>query len=205
MTSRYAKVKAKAEELLEKYALTTPVQIFELAKLMGIKWQGCDPSSLSKVVTANEPEIRDNTEFANWEEVLGYYNKKDKTFYINEVNQPITRVRFTLAHEIGHHQLHEHIGKNHFRSVVLAQDMYKPRYPEEAEANYFAGYLLMPDKAITKILPYSDLMPLNGEYIIREFAKMLAVSPEAMRVRLRTFKEENPDIWSKYNMTEKLF
>lgn len=205
MSAKHQHVKAKAEELFDTYALTTPVPVFELAQKLGIQWKASKPSMISKKVMEKEPEVAEYEMFTNWEEVLGYFDKKDNTFYINDTNQPITRMRFTMAHEIGHHQLHQHINKNHFRKVILQQDLYSPKSPEEIEANYFAGYLLMPDAAITKILVYSYLMPTSAEYIIKEFAKILAVSPEAMRIRLHTYKEENLDEWHKYGMQYKLF
>lgn len=202
--SRYTEAKEKAHQLIKDFALSIPVQVFELAKRLGIDWKGCTASEMSKIVTDKLGMERQDPEFSNWEEVLGFFDNEGNTFYINQENQPITRVRFTLAHEIGHLQLHRSKGKNHFRQITLLEDIFRPHAKEEIEANYFAGYLLMPDSAIEQKLVYSELMP-PGEYMIREFAKIFGVSAEAMRIRFKTFKEEHPDIWKKYRMNEKLF
>lgn len=200
---KHPQAKEKAEALIEKYGLVTPVQVFELADLMGISWKVCDIRMLSKLVKEREPNIEETMEISKWEDVLGYYDKNTNTFLINNETQPITRKRFTMAHEIGHHQLHNNLGHTHFRTIFLRKDIVQQEDNLEAEANYFAGYLLMPDKAIQKRLEYSDVMS-GGETIMQLFAKMFAVSPEAMRIRFRTFKHEHPDLWEKYNMDEKL-
>lgn len=202
MITKYSEAKHKAETLIEQFALTTPVQIFQLADMLGIKWKTYTTDELSSFITKKEHEFAKSTPDYQWDDILGYFDKTENVMLINTSNQPITRKRFTMAHEIGHHQLH-HEG-NHFRNVFFRQDIVQPRSDIEAEANYFAGYLLMPDKEIEKKLPYTDLM-LGGEVTINEFAKMFAVSPDAMRIRLRTYKQEHPAIWEQYKMEDKLF
>ncbi|MFW5703236.1 MAG: ImmA/IrrE family metallo-endopeptidase [Patescibacteria group bacterium] len=202
---KHKRAKEQAEHIFKTYALTTPVRVFELAEIMGIHWKGCTTSEMCKIVLEKEPDAQKDSSFADWNEVLAYYDKEEKTIYINNETQPITRTRFTFAHEIGHHQLHAHLKHNHFRHMTILQDIYAPSKPEEVEANYFAGYLLMPDAAIIRLLEYTDVMPRNPDHITRELAKMLAVSPESMRIRLQTFKKENPDIWEQYHMDEKIF
>lgn len=202
-TIKHLHAKEKAEALIEKYGLGTPVQVFELADLMGISWKVCDVKMLTKLVTEREPNIQEQMDINRWEDVLGYYDKKINTFLLNNETQPITRKRFTMAHEIGHHQLHNHLEHSQFRTIFLRQDIVQQEDTIEAEANYFAGYLLMPDNAIIKRLEYTDV--LSGSVaIIEMFSKMFAVSPEAMRIRFRTFKNEHPDIWGKHNMDLKL-
>lgn len=203
MSIKYPQAKQKAEALIEKYGLVTPVHVFELADLMGIHWKVCDTRMLEKMIKDQEPKIEEQMNASRWEDVLGYYDKKTNTFLINNETQPITRKRFTMAHEIGHHQLHDHLEHTHMRSVFFRQDIVQQEDTIEAEANYFAGYLLMPDKAIEKRLEYTEIVT-GGVNIVDTFAKVFAVSPEAMRIRLRTFKKENPELWDKYKMDEKL-
>ena len=203
MSIKYAEGKQKAEALIEKYGLVTPVDVFELADLMGIHWKVCDTRMLEKMIKDQEPKIEEQMNASRWEDVLGYYDKKTNTFLINNETQPITRKRFTMAHEIGHHQLHDHLEHTHMRSVFFRQDIVQQEDTIEAEANYFAGYLLMPDNAIEKRLEYTEIVT-GGANIVETFAKVFAVSPEAMRIRLRTFKKENPELWDKYKMDEKL-
>jgi Zn-dependent peptidase ImmA (M78 family) len=203
MNIKYPQAKEKAEHLTAQYGLVTPVQIFELADLIGIKWKVCDTHMLSKMILEKEKNIQEEMNIDNWNDVLGYYDKKANMLLINNENQPITRKRFTMAHEIGHHQLHHNLEHSHFRTIFLRQDIVRSDDKVESEANYFAGYLLMPDTAIEKRLAYTDVM-LGGEAIVQSFAKMFAMSPEAVRIRFRTFKSENPEIWENYKMDEKL-
>lgn len=55
----------------------------------------------------------------------------------------LERRRFSLAHELGHHELHARLNQTF---ACTARDMtdYR-RSPEERQANYFAACLLMPD------------------------------------------------------------
>ncbi len=205
MSTQYTQAKQSAQELIDQYALTTPIRIFELAKLMGLQWEGCSTEKLCAIVRKKEPEMEKQPNFTSWNEVLAFYDTDDAMIYLNEDGQPITRSRFTFAHEIGHHRLHAHLKENHFRKVTLKNDLYAPQDPKEVEANYFAGYLLMPDAAIERILPYAALMPHHPDYITREFAKMLAVSPESMRIRLQTFRREHPDIWEHHRMDQRIY
>lgn len=193
-------VKQQAEELIEKYALTTPVHIFQLADLIGIKWETCHTQQLQEIVKKQEPKAK---ELPNLDDILGYYDSTSKKIYLNTDNHPITRKRFTMAHEIGHVVMH-HQFNGLLRNIFFRQDLVESRDEVEAEANYFAGYLLMPDREIEKKLEYTILL-MDGEQTIKTFAKMFAVSPESMRIRLKLFKQEHPELWTKYNMQEKLF
>lgn len=193
-------IKRDAEQIIDSYALTVPVHVFELTDLMGIKWQTTNSERLKKIIGK---KIIKKDEVENLKDVYGYFDHTAKTIYINDENQPITRIRFTLAHEIGHFVLHDNF-KNLLQTVFLRQDIITPRNEIEAEANYFAGYLLMPDKAIIDRLKYTVLMTSPND-VVNEFAKTFAVSPEALRIRLKTFKKEHPSIWNEYRMEEKLF
>lgn len=203
MTQKYPHAKEKAEELIARYGMVTPVQVFELADLIGISWKVCDTRMLEKIVTEADTHRKNPLEVQQWDDVLGYFDSKSNTLLINNENQPLTRKRFTMAHEIGHQQLHHHLEHSHFRNIFFRQDIVHSDDKIEAEANYFAGYLLMPDNAIEKRLPYTQVL-LGGEAIIQSFAKMFAVSPEMVRIRFKTFKAENPAVWQQFKMDEKL-
>lgn len=193
-------VKQQAEAIIEKYALTMPVHIFQLADLLGIKWETRPTEQLKEIVKKQEPKAK---EISNFDDILGYYDTPTKTIYLNTENHPITRKRFTMAHELGHVILHHQLN-GLLRNVFFRQDLVESRDDIEAEANYFAGYLLMPDREIEKKLEYTILL-MDGEQTIKTFAKMFAVSPESMRIRLKLFKQEHPELWKKYNMEQKLF
>ncbi|MFA9288600.1 MAG: ImmA/IrrE family metallo-endopeptidase [Weeksellaceae bacterium] len=201
MNTNLEKLKSTAEELIEKYALTIPVHVFQLADLLGISWKTCTTNELKTAVIKRDPKSKD--EVTNWQDVLGYYDLKTESILLNNETQPMTRKRFTMAHEIGHKLLHHDLHK-YERSVFMRHDILTPRDTQEAEANYFAAYLLMPDKDITTVLSYTKLMT-GGEEIIKALVKMFGVSDEALRIRLKTFKKEHPEVWQEYELEKKLF
>jgi Zn-dependent peptidase ImmA (M78 family) len=90
------------------------------------------------------------------------------------------RGRFTLAHELGHHLLHEsdllkegsldRIGYNHYH------DDYR-----EFEANDFSARLLMPEHIVRA---YYDEYTVDGYVDVSALAYIFKVSIDAMRFRL---------------------
>jgi len=95
------------------------------------------------------------------------------------------RKRFTVAHELGHHQLHR--GRSlimdtdvrvNFRDPVssLATDR------EEIEANRFAASLLMPEHLVRREISQTPFD--SAVHLVTRLAGQLAVSPEAMNFRL---------------------
>lgn len=118
-----------------------------------------------------------------------YKDKEDTIIGVNS-SHPLTRQRFTIAHEIGHLILHEpdpvHIDKNfrlHFRNELSSQatDF------REIEANAFAAAMLMP----------ADLLRSKFDDVIREgididsgtdeissLAREFQVSSQALMIRL---------------------
>jgi Zn-dependent peptidase ImmA (M78 family) len=92
-------------------------------------------------------EVRENS-------FLGKVNYQDKEILINEtLNGDITRLRFTLAHEIGHFILHQ-IYSNQLNEIsdkeidVNELDNEDLNKRMEIQANMFASQLLMPKKAV---------------------------------------------------------
>lgn len=202
---KYPAAKQKAEYLIETYGMNMPVKVFELAELLGLRWKTCSSEEMKKYVTKVDTNMKPKELGMRLYDILGLYDKSSNFFYIHTNNQPITRMRFTMAHEIGHSQLHSHLEQNHhYRQIIYRQDLITPQDTSEVEANYFAGYLLMPDKEITQLLPYTSIM-LGGEQIIQKFAKIFAVSSEAMRIRFKTYKSEYPQEWDSHNLSSKLF
>ena len=81
-------------------------------------------------------------------------------------NQNPGRYRFTVGHEFGHYRLHQ---KNIIDKVVLKRDLgIWNKASEEAEANYFAAELLMPDYLFQSrcrgVPSISKLMSLAEEF-----------------------------------------
>lgn len=79
---------------------------------------------------------------------------------------------FTLAHEFGHYCL-DHVGSANFLLDNKDFDG-SPTMQKEAEAQYFAGSLLMPEDEFTELSQFLS---------IKELAKRFGVSESAARVR----------------------
>ncbi|MCX6743115.1 MAG: ImmA/IrrE family metallo-endopeptidase [Candidatus Parcubacteria bacterium] len=88
-------------------------------------------------------------------------------------NKPITRQRFTIAHELGHFLLNHDIG-----SKLIDENFDKP-INIEMEANDFAAELLMPRDFLKK-----DIEEKKFNINIPDLAKRYNVSEQAMSVRL---------------------
>lgn len=94
--------------------------------------------------------------------------------FVNQ-SHPITRKRFTIAHEIAHYVLHE----DQIGDGVFDDAMYRSGLPEkvEVQANNMAADILM---------PWSVLKEHLGEPVPK-LAEMFNVSEQAMSVRLGIF------------------
>lgn len=105
--------------------------------------------------------------------------------YVITVNHgdPSTRMRFTIAHELGHYMLHRSLigdgidDDRAYRSTEVGKYHNTAIGPhEETEANQFAANLLMPLETVNRV--YSELRS------VREVAKLFEVSEHAMSIRL---------------------
>ena len=118
-----------------------------------------------------------------------YKDKEDTIIGVNS-SHPLTRQRFTIAHEIGHLILHEpdtvHIDKNfrlHFRNELSSQatDI------REIEANAFAAAILMPANLLRS--KFDDVIREgididSGTDEISSLAREFQVSSQALMIRL---------------------
>lgn len=190
-------IKEQAEQILKKYALPIPFRVGDLASYLGLTLQYCSPQDIISV--ASQEKTNQQKNMSDSSHILGYYNPSNSTIYINK-DQSTKRLRFSIAHEIGHHTLHK---TDAFRKVFVTQDIFS-NDPKEIDANYFAGYLLMPDQEIHKRIPFIQLMGTSTD-ILKRLADMFGVSTDAMRIRLTTYKQENIDTWNHYNLTQRLF
>ncbi|HID01415.1 MAG TPA: ImmA/IrrE family metallo-endopeptidase [Piscirickettsiaceae bacterium] len=96
---------------------------------------------------------------------------------INAV-RPETRQRFTLAHELGHYFLGHLKEIPCFRDSTKSYDVYHYD-PKEVAANRAAAALLMPEKLVR------HLILDKGVNRVSELARLLNVSEQAMRIRLK--------------------
>lgn len=98
-----------------------------------------------------------------------------RVIYYNP-SHPHSRIRFTLAHEMGHHLLnHTQYGRQ-FRDYGNSSTG-SPVH--EREANRFAAELLMPEEAIDTLVNHQRI------YAITELASRFGVSEEAMYWRMK--------------------
>ncbi len=107
---------------------------------------------------------------------------------INALHHP-NRQRFSAAHELAHHILHEReIGKavhvdRGFRMLLRDDVSSQGVDPLEIEANAFASELLMPSELLTNALHVSGL-DIEDDAGIEALARKFRVSSSAMRYRL---------------------
>ena len=121
------------------------------------------------------------------------------------------RIRFTIAHEISHLELH----RNHLIQVqgqIKSEEDWKQYYNQiihnndilELEANQFAGFVLMPTQALASSLGkwFQKIRKQNLANISREIffdlagkslAREFHVSPRAASIRIERWLERNPN------------
>lgn len=125
--------------------------------------------------------------------ISGMLEKTASSFLITiNALDPLTRQRFTLAHELGHYMLHRHLVGDEldddkaYRSTNLGKYHNTLIGPaEETEANKFAANLLMPRHLINSELKKRTRPELKiSDDIIHEMAKLFEVSEQAMSIRL---------------------
>jgi Zn-dependent peptidase ImmA (M78 family) len=124
------------------------------------------------------------------DELSGMIYVKDGTAIIgvNALHHP-NRQRFTIAHELGHLQLHRgeitkeiHVDKGFpmlMRNTVSAAGVSEM----EIEANLFAAELLMPEEFLARSLE-DQPFDIDDEGAVSTLAKQYKVSASAMRFRL---------------------
>lgn len=175
-------VERKAQRLLDQHKLQrAPIDVGKLAERAGYRvvFRYFDEADLSATV------IRE----ANGQITLG----------INTLHAPV-RQRFSIAHEIGHAQLHlQNDGEALFvdpPAGVLFRDSRASlgEDPREINANQFAAALLMPKEmvrhALTK-LAKSGALTIDAA--VSRLATQFEVSPQAMRYRLVVLGFIEPD------------
>ena len=165
-------VSAKANAVLEKFPdISLPVNIEDMARVQGLKVMPYPLDSDVSGVLVIE---------ADGNGIIGYNQ-----------NESRVRRRFTIAHELGHYELHRHIAPMFidkdfkqftiYRSQDSSSDISKKEY--EREANAFAAEILMPADWIKKELEKTKI-DLGSEDGLKELAKTFDVSSTAMYYRL---------------------
>jgi len=147
---------ARSARGLVAYAdLTVPINPLEAATVLGIEVAFIPFSSnlLGMLVCGDSPEAG---------------RPSHPVILLNRtLEQQPARMRFTLAHELGHFCLH---------SPMLHRYWGKQSGSEEREANQFASEFLM---------PYRELIQVVHRMPLQDLAVHFGVSREAMKIRLR--------------------
>jgi len=139
LSDRYEEIKKTISELLIDYGLNTfPIDVFYLAKRM-------------KIIVEKYSDFPDNEQIVLLNgsvDGMSYYESDLKEFHIVYNDYKIhTRIRFTIAHEIGH--------------IVLGHK--ESNKKNESEADFFARSLLVP----IPIILFKEIK--DEEIIIEEF------------------------------------
>lgn len=97
------------------------------------------------------------------------------------------RIRFSIAHELGHYVLHSNKTKGVFMDKLMFRKnikLYNRREEQiEIEANYFAANLLMPKQMVIDAVNKLDYLDDDDDNI-KKLADLFQVSVSAMTYRL---------------------
>lgn len=105
-----------------------------------------------------------------------YIRRVDDHFEIGiNANHPVTRQRFSMAHELAHFLLHRNsiddLGQG--EQILYRNDQ---RSPIECEANTFAANLLMPEETFFEVFD-------SANRNVMRMARTFRVSPDAVKYR----------------------
>ena len=152
------KIRIIAQNILNKYNITIPINFTDLLKKMNIDLELC-PFLPARVAGASIPVKH---EYSNGLIVL---NK----------NMIRTRQRFTIAHEI-YHIIQHFKNENEFYFMINSNNSISHSF--EREADIFASELLMPKNAVVNAFYQQHLQS------VEELSNFFWVSKQAMQIRL---------------------
>lgn len=167
MNISFKSIDEKAKKLLQQSdALALPVDLNQVVEYLGL--------------SLNEKPLE--------AEYSGFLAVKEKTIVVN-LRHPPARRRFTIAHEIGHYQLHRKRSEDipvfidravyHRKESVAGVD-----YSMEMQANAYAAGLLMPEALLDEYLDNHPALDLEKPADIKTLADEFEVSRPAMEFRL---------------------
>lgn len=169
MTMTYKSIDEKAEKLLQQSdALALPVDLNRVVRYLGL--------------SLNEKPLEN--------EYSGFLAVKEKTIVVNLRHPPVRR-RFTIAHEIGHYQLHRKGSED--IPVFIDRAVYHRKESAEGvdhlmemQANAYAAGLLMPEALLDEYLEkHPTIVDLERPADIKTLAEEFEVSRPAMEFRLK--------------------
>ena len=119
----------------------------------------------------------------------GYFRKAGKKVIVVNADDPVTRMRFTLGHELGHDyfnhldRVDELKGRNAIRDTRA--DIARPTSWWEVQANAFAAELLIPKPAVERWEAEREPGPIGLDSVV-ELACRFGVSAIMACIRLHT-------------------
>ena len=166
--TKYKAIDEKAQKLLEKAnSLAYPVKLNQVVNHLKL--------------SLNEKPLED--------EYSGFLAVKEKTIVVNSRHAPVRR-RFTIAHEVGHYQLHRRRAGE--TPVFIDRRVYNRKnnvdgidHLMELEANAYAAGLLMPEVLLDEFLEKHLYLDLEKSTDIKALAEEFEVSRPAMEYRLK--------------------
>ncbi len=158
-----------AMEILKEFGIKRPpVNVEKISKFRGLKVIPYELEDVSGVL----------------------YIEKGKGIIGFNPGEPEVRRRFTIAHELGHYELHRlnkeiFVDKKQFKVLFRNEKSSTGEILIEQEANGFAAALLMPKFLVEKELGKRniDLSDENSR-VIQELAEKFKVSVQAMTFRI---------------------
>lgn len=175
MPLRRKLIRETVEELLSEHGIHQgPVPVERLAKSLGI------------IIKLDEVD----------DDLAGFlYRDKNSNAVIgaNKSHHP-NRLRFTIAHELGHFLLHQgefvHLDEEPTSFTVDFRDhkSSKGEDDNEKETNLFAAELLMPEKFLRQELAGKRLDILDDSNVLQRLANKYRVSLQALTFRLTYLK-----------------
>lgn len=169
MASReLSRVDDRHRQILDRHLTESPTKLGQLAKELGVQVK------VSNLGTGISGQI-----------------KNEDGYYVVRVNrhEARERQRFTIAHELAHFLLHQHVidsSTDGIRDNVL----YRSGEPEriEYEANRLAADIVMPIEQVRQALT-DGFAGVVTEKTIESLAARFQVSKAAMEIRLSTMSE----------------
>lgn len=166
MNSSFKRIDERAGKLLQQSdALALPVNLSRVVECLGL--------------SLNEKPLEN--------EYSGFLAVKEKTIVVN-LRHPSVRRRFTIAHEIGHYQLHR---RSEDIPVFIDRAVYHRKesvagvdHLMEMQANAYAAGLLMPETLLDNYLEDHPALDLEKPADIKTLAEEFEVSRPAMEFRL---------------------
>ena len=115
---------------------------------------------------------------------------EQRTIYLRKHNSR-TRIRFSLAHEIMHAELHFPDGQLTDLTACRTSEHHRDgrRSLLEREADLGAATLLMPLWMLDRYLPYR-IRREYPEHVVKDMARLFRVSETAMRIQLKNYSAQ---------------